>query len=199
MDSQNSKWKVLKTFSISLIPLVIYFVIDEYLGLYWGVTAAVIVGLGELFFYRLKDKIWDKLVLVSTGLIVIFGVISILLKSPIFVMIKPAVFEILFAVVLAVMYFLKNSFIEETAKKHTGMRELPEIYKKYLRSVSLRIAIVFFIHSLLILYSAFRLGKKEWMFVNGVLFYLFFFVLLAFEFFYSRYYMKKQNKINPVN
>mgnify|MGYP000846771642 CR=1 FL=1 len=194
MDSQNSKWKVLKTFSISLVPLVIYFVIDEYLGLYWGVAAAVIVGLGELFFYRIKEKNWDKLVLVSTGLIVIFGIFSILLKSPVFVMIKPAVFEILFAMVLVVLYFVKNSFMEDTAKKHTGMNELPEVYKNYLRGVSLRIAVVFFIHSLLILYSAFWLGKKEWMFINGVMFYLFFFALLAFEFFYSRYYMKKQYK-----
>jgi intracellular septation protein A len=170
-------------------------VIDEFLGLYWGVIAAVIVGLGELIFYRVKDKTWDKLVVVSTALIVVFGVLSIVLNSPVFVMIKPAVFETLFAVILLVMYFLKKSFIEETAKKYAGIKEIPELHRKYLHGVTLRIAVIFFIHSGLIVYSAIRLGKKEWMFINGVLFYVFFFVLLAFEFFYARYFMRRQYKV----
>jgi intracellular septation protein A len=186
-----SKLQILKTFTLSLIPLVVYFIIDEFLGLYWGVIAAIIAGIIEVIYYQIKDKLWDKIAIASTALIIIMGLLSILLKSPVFIMFKPVIFEGIFGIMLIGISILKFPFIKDMMRKHSGM-EISADLEKHLHGMTLRMGIMLLIHAGLIAYVVFQYSKKEWIFVKGVLFYAFAGILFLFEFIYSRFFLRKK-------
>lgn len=183
----NAKSGIIKTFTISLIPLIIYFVIDEFFGLYWGVAAALIAGIAETAFYRIKDKTWDKTVIASTALIIVMGILSVIFNSPVFVMFKPVIFESFFGFALIFIYITKSDFVFNMASRHTGM-EIQQEQKVRMRGMTLRMGVTMLIHAVLIAVAIFKYGKKEWLFVKGVLFYVMFALLLAFEFIYAKYF-----------
>ncbi len=185
----NSKSGILKMFTLSLIPLIVYFIIDEYFGLYWGVAAALAAGIGETVYYKIKDKTWDKTVIGSTGLIIVMGILSIIFKSPVFVMFKPVIFEGIFGIALVFVYATKSDFVFNMAEKHTGM-EMGSEQKTRMRGITLRMGITLLIHAMMIAFAIFSYGKKEWLFVKGVLFYVMFALLFLFEFVYARFIAK---------
>ncbi len=188
----KTKSEILKTFTLSLIPLIVYFIIEEYFGLYWGVIAALVAGIAETLYYRIKDKTWDKTVIASTALIIIMGILSIIFKSPVFVMFKPVIFEGVFGLALISVYLTKSDFVFNMAKKHSGM-EIEEEKKNRMRGMTLRMGVTLLIHAGLIAFAIFEYGKKEWLFVKGVLFYVMFALLLLFEFIYVRFVLRRNN------
>lgn len=196
----TSKSQLIKTFSLSLIPLVAYFIIDEFLGLVWGVIAAIAAGLIETLYYKIKYKTFDKLVIISTSLIVLMGFFSILFNSPVFIMLKPVLFEGIFGIGLVIVFFLKLPFMEGMVKKHYKDIELSEMQKNYMLSITMRMGLVLIVHAAVILLTIIFMSKKEWIFAKGVLFYVFFGVLFLYEMIYSkivirRKILKEQNNV----
>jgi hypothetical protein len=57
--------------------------------------------------------------------------------------------------------------------------------------------IVLIIHAVFVAVAALKYGKNEWLFVKGVLFYVFFSALLLFEFLYAKFYLNKKVEYIP--
>ena len=79
-----SKSELLKKLLPGFIPLFVFIAVDEIWGTRVGLVAALIIGVAEMVWIWIKEKRFDRFVLVDTGLLLALGSVSILLDNDIF-------------------------------------------------------------------------------------------------------------------
>jgi isopentenyldiphosphate isomerase/intracellular septation protein A len=157
-----------------LIPLFVFIAADEIWGTETGIYVALSFGILELGFIYFKEKRIDRFVIIDTGLLVVFGVVSILLENDIFFKLKPALIELILCAILGISAFSRNNLMLLMSKRYMKDVKFTEIQKKqFLRSLKIMFW-VFLIHTLLIIYSAYFMSKASWAFISGGLFYIIF-------------------------
>ena len=94
-----------------LLPLLVFIIVDEFLGTKAGIIFALIFGIVELVFIYIKEKRIDKFIIVDTLLLVAFGGFSLLLENDIFFKLKPALIELIFCFIIGFSAFSKKNLI----------------------------------------------------------------------------------------
>ena len=184
--------------AMSMVPLVVYWIIESNFGLIAGVYAAMAAGLIELLYTRIRYKHIDKIVLGGTVLVIIMGLLSLYYNSGIFIKLKPAIFEFIFAGVLFVSWIVDKPLMVVMAKKQAGGVIENSFQLKYLKGITLRLSILFLIHGIITVYAAIYLSTGQWILVKGVLFYVLSAAMMLGEYIYLRRWKKKQTRDNPI-
>jgi len=169
-------------FLSATLPLFIYFGIDYFFEFHIAIILTVIYGILEFTFFYIKDKRIDKLILVSTVLIVAMGAVSFAFDNEAFFKLKPAIMQLLGVAFL--MYFVitkKSIFDLMKDRMPKNMKEIPEDRQELMQIMVRDMAIMLFLHTFLIVYSAYYMSTAAWTFISGVLPYLLMFVLMFFE------------------
>lgn len=91
---------------IDYFPIILFFVAYKLYGIYVATIAAIAASLAQVAWLRWKHGRFEALPLITLGLIVVFGGLTLLLRDPIFVMWKPTIVNWLFA-----LAFLGGSLI----------------------------------------------------------------------------------------
>jgi len=176
-----NKWELLKSLAPGFLPLLIFIAADAIWGTRIGLIVAVAVGIVEFIISYIKEKIIDKFILLDVGLIVALGLISILLENDIFFKLKPALIELIFSAILGVSVFSPHNVMLMMSKRYMKNIELGKAqidqFNKSLRFMF----IVFLLHTVAIVYSAFFMSKEAWAFISGGLFYIIFGIYFVFE------------------
>lgn len=149
-----------------LLPIVAFTVIEELYGPIWGTIVAMIFGLGELAYEKIKLKKISKLTLFSNLLIFILGGVSIFFQEGIWFKLQPAILEVFMAFFLWGTTFSKTPFLAEMAFKQNP--NLPLAMRPFLEGVNWRLGIFFFIQSLLAVWAAFAWSTTAWAFLKGI-------------------------------
>ncbi|HHJ52064.1 MAG TPA: hypothetical protein ENJ89_02610, partial [Caldithrix abyssi] len=97
--------ELLKNFAIGFIPLFVFIIADEFWGTEVSLVVAVAVGLIYFFYYWLRHRRIEKMILLDTALIVLLGGISIALHNALFFKLKPALVEAILVGLLGVHAF----------------------------------------------------------------------------------------------
>jgi len=164
------------------IPLFVFIVADEIWGTEIGLIVALFIGLIELVYTFIKEKRFDKFILLDTALLMALGGVSLLLHNDIFFKIKPAIIEAIMCVILAVSAFTNIDIIGGMSKRYMKGIEMNEaVLIKFRQTLKVMFGI-FSIHTLLVLYSALYMSKEAWAFVSGGLFYIIFGIYFLYEF-----------------
>ena len=125
-----------------------------------------------LTWIRLK-KI-DQFVLLDTALLVALSGISILLENDLFFKLKPALLELILAVIIGLSAFSSFNIVGSIIRKYMKDIELiasqEKLFKKNLRNL----LYIVLAHIGLIIYSAFYMSTEAWAFISGGLFYILF-------------------------
>lgn len=187
--------KIVSFLLMAFLPLVIFFIVDSFFGPFYGIIFAIIWGVGELIYERIKNKRYDFFILFDIFLLTLMGIISIYLKNGKFFLLKPAVIEFIFVLYLLVLYFSGEDKVKRWIKRYMKMDMDMDLY--ILRKTILITAVFFFVHAGLILYSAFYLSKKWWLFINGVFLYIAIFVAFIFVV-VKKIIDRKKEEILPV-
>jgi len=169
-------------FLSATLPLFIYFGIDYFFEFHIAIILTVIYGILEFTFFYIKDKRVDKLILVATVLVVGMGAISFAFDNDAFFKLKPAIMQLLGVAFL--MYFVitkKSIFDLMKDRMPKNMQEIPEDRKELMQVMIRDMAIMLFLHTFLIVYSAYYMSTAAWTFISGVMPYLLMFVLMFFE------------------
>lgn len=87
-------------------PIILFFVAYKLYGIYWATGVAIGASLVQVAWLRWRRGRTEPMHLVTLGLLVLFGGLTLALRDPIFVMWKPTIVNWLFAVV-----FLATQFI----------------------------------------------------------------------------------------
>ena len=172
-----NKSELLKKLLPGVIPLFVFIAIDEIWGTRAGLIAALVIGVAELGWIWIREKRFDRFVLLDTGLLVVLGSVSILLDNDIFFKLKPGLVELILCVVLAVSAFSKLNIIGLMTQRYMKEMELNDLQMAQLRKTMKLMFFVFLIHTLLVFYSAFYLSNEAWAFISGGLFYILFTVM----------------------
>lgn len=164
-----------------LIPLFIFIAADEIWGTEIGIFVALGFGIAELVFIYFKDKIIDRFVIIDTGLLIIFGIISILLENDIFFKLKPALIELILCIILGISAYSKNNLMLLMSKRYIKDVNFNDKQQKMMLKNIRTMFWIFSLHTLLIVYSAYFMSKEAWAFISGGLFYIIFGVYFVFE------------------
>ena len=77
----------------SLLLIVIYIIADEFFGAVTGMWIIFSLGAAEFVYTRIREKIYDKTLLLTTLFFCIPGLIAIWAKDSVFVRLQPAIVE----------------------------------------------------------------------------------------------------------
>lgn len=82
---------------IDFFPIILFFVAYKLSGLYVATITAIVAALVQVTWLRWRHGRFETMPLITLGLILVFGGLTLLLRDPIFVMWKPTLVNWLFA------------------------------------------------------------------------------------------------------
>jgi isopentenyldiphosphate isomerase/intracellular septation protein A len=187
-----NKLDLLKKLLPGFLPLIVFIIVDNFLGTEIGIVFAISFGLIELIFIYIKERRFDKFIIGDTLLLVIMGGISILLENDIFFKIKPAIIELIFCSLIGFSVFSgKNLMLKMSQRYMKGVEMNEAVVNQFNKSLKI-LFWLFSGHVVLIIYAAFYMSTEAWGFISSVLFYLLFGVYMLYEF------LRNKLKINRL-
>lgn len=168
------------------IPLFVFIIADEIWGTRIGLIVALVVGVLELVYTYIKEKRFDKFILLDTALLMALGGISILLDNDIFFKIKPAIVEGIMCIILAISAFTSIDIIGGMSKRYMKGLEMNDAIQQQFKRTLKTLLWLIFGHTILVIYAAFYLSNEAWAFISGGLFYILFGLYFVYEYWQQR-------------
>ncbi len=188
-----NRLSLLKKMLPGLLPLFVFIIIDSVWGTEVGIIFAIVFGIAELLFIYLKEKRIDKFVIGDTLLLVVLGAVSILLENEIFFLLKPALLEAIFCIIIGISAFSPQNIMLKMSQRYVKGIELNELaVKQFTRNLKYMFWI-FIVHIALIVYSAYYMSKEAWVFISGILLYIMFGVFFIVQIIVNK---RKMNNMN---
>jgi intracellular septation protein A/isopentenyldiphosphate isomerase len=178
--------RLLKSLVPSLIPLLVYVLADAVLGERMGIIVGVGVGVAEFLFVLARDRKPDPFVAADTGLLAAMGALSFLSGNDLWFKLKPAVLELVFGAVLALLLVLPVRYLKAYLERQLRGIAVEEASIPLMRRSIGGMLAVLAIHAGLTTWAAVALSTKAWGFVSGVLLYILFGILILAEFLRAR-------------
>ncbi|NLU39624.1 MAG: NUDIX domain-containing protein [Bacteroidales bacterium] len=186
---------LLKKLLPGFIPLFVFIAADEIWGTRVGLIVAVLTGVAELLYTFIKERRFDKFVLLDTGLLVVLGGVSVAFDNEIFFKVKPAIIESILCIILAISAYTPLDIIGGMTRRYMKGVEMDEAVLSKFKQTLKSMFFIFTFHTLLIVYAAFYMSKEAWAFISGGLFYLVFAVYFLYEFWQIR---KKKKQLGGM-
>lgn len=174
-----------------MLPLIIFIIVETIYGTKIGLIAALVLGFFELLFTFIKYKKIDKFILLDISLLTILGGMSILLDNEIFFLMKPAIFELIFAIILGISAFSDKNILMLMMKRY--IKNQNQLMKLQMKIMSKYLFYIFIIHSILIVISALFFSHEIWIFVSTTLLYILMGIFFVFLLLKKKLLEKKLN------
>jgi isopentenyldiphosphate isomerase/intracellular septation protein A len=172
------------------IPLFAFIIADEIWGTKIGLLVAIAFGIIELTWYWIKDKKFDKFILLDTLLIIALGVVAIVLENDVFFKLKPALIGVLMCAVLGVSAFTPSNILLNMSKRYMKGVELnDEQYQQFRKNLKMMFWL-FTGYTVLVFYSVWFMSNEAWAFISGGLFYIIFGAYFLYEL--AKAYLQKK-------
>ncbi|MFN8255093.1 MAG: NUDIX domain-containing protein [Bacteroidales bacterium] len=188
------KIELLKKLLPGFLPLIVFILVDSFLGTLAGILFAIGFGIIEMAFIFLREKRFDKFIIGDTLLLVVLGLLSIYLENDIFFKLKPALIELIFCLLIGVSVFSPANLLLNMSKRYmTGIEMNDQMVKSFNRSLGI-LFWMFLLHVISIVYSAYFMSKEAWGFISGGLFYILFGLYFIYELVSKKLKLKKTAK-----
>jgi len=182
-----SRAKLILNLCYSLIPLLAFWIIEQEYGVEAGVIVAIILAIIEVVWIYVRERRLESFAVWSAVLIIIMGIVSWQTKDKMWIYLKPAIFEGIFAAIFIITSIIGKPFMLIMAQRQFGHDQpFNEFQLRYFRGLNWRIGILFIIHTALTVYTAIWY-QDAWAFVKLPLFFILFAIFFAGEFVYSRF------------
>lgn len=149
-----------------LLPIVAFTLIEDRYGPLYGLIAAMLFGMGEILYEKIRFKQVSKITWAGNGLIMGLGLISIGTQEGIWFKLQPALLEFIFAWILWITSLLRKPLLVELSKKQNP--DLPEKALRFLAGVNWRCGFFFFIHSAIATWAALEWSTQAWAVLKGL-------------------------------
>ncbi len=171
---------LIKNLLLAFLPILIFVGADEFLSEHfpeaqatqYALLLAIAIGIGQAIYIFIRERRLDKMVLLDTGLIVLFGFVSLYSGNDIYFKLKPALAQLIMVVFLGVMAYLKPKLLVAMSGRMLQGIEIDDQQLKIMQKSAQGLVIILFLHTLLIVYSAFYMSKTAWAFIGGPLTYI---------------------------
>lgn len=156
----------------SLILIVIYFIADEFFGPVAGVCTALVLGTAEFIYTRIREKTNDKIILLTTLLFCIPGLIVIFSGNSIISRLQPVIVESALCILIGIFAF---SHTDLTATLPAGYRKNLHFTPQQQKNMRNIVKILFWLlcsHTLLSLAAILTLPDNIASFISSPLLYI---------------------------
>ena len=100
-------------FLFDLFPIILFFAAYKMYDIYVATAVAIAAAFVQTGLFWMKNRRFEKMHLITLGILIVFGGLTLALRDPVFIKWKPTVVNWLFAaVVLGARMFSKTSLIE---------------------------------------------------------------------------------------
>lgn len=187
----------MKSLWLGLFPVIVFWFFEEKFGTLWGLVAAIVWAVGECIYEYLKTKTVDKLTLMSTGLVVVLGGVSLLFDQSLFFKFSPVITELIFAIIIFWQSRQEEGFLMQMAKKSNPKAfshndpQIQAAQRQMFKRMSVSLCLFLIVHSLVLGAVAVKGTTGQWAFLKGIGFYVLFGVWFAFEFLWVRFRKKR--------
>lgn len=94
-------------------PVILFFIAYKAYDIFVATAVAIVAAFVQITLFWLKHRRFEKMHLVSTGLIAVMGGLTLLLRDNTFIMWKPTVINWLFAIAFLISQFAGNKTLVE--------------------------------------------------------------------------------------
>ena len=180
-------------FLTDFLPILLFFVAYQLYDIYVATAVAIAASVLQVGYLRLFRKKIEKMHLVTLGLLVVFGGLTLLLHDPLFIKWKPTVVNWLFATV-----FLGSQFIGNKSMIERMMSHAIDLPARIWTRLNLSWGVFFLGSGVLNLYVAFNYSEQAWVKFKlfGMLGLTVIFVIL--QSFYMARHVRDQNQEDSV-
>jgi len=196
----------MKLLILSLIPVLIFWFVEEKFGTFWGIVAAIVWGFLECTYEYIRYRRIQSLTLLSTAFIVVLGSLGLWLDQGAFFKFQPVIMELIFVGILlwggrGGMPLLLKLAVKTQPKvfnqtpvpgKEAQHLALMEKQKQLMQRLTRHLIAVLIIHSGVLAYLALYGTTGQWAFWKGIGFNVFLLFWMACEIIQIR--MKAKNK-----
>jgi intracellular septation protein len=144
-------------------PIVLFFIVFKFWGIYTATAVAMIASLGQVAFYRLKYQHFESIHLISLGIIMVLGGATLFFHNPMFIKWKPTGIYWLSALI-----FFGSKYINGKPLIQRMMEANVHLDSKIWQRLNLAWTVFFLIMGFLNLYVAYHFDLETW--VNFKLF-----------------------------
>ena len=166
---------MLNMFLISLIPLILFAVVNYYQGLEAGVWSGVIGSVALGFVFWLAFDYLDYEAIIMVVLLLVFGLISIKSKNEIFFKLQPVASGVISVGVLAWFQFFDEPFFLKILPKMHKMLPPEQLelvnqpeFVHAIERISLYCIVLITLHSILLAVTAFYSSTRMWLLVKAL-------------------------------
>ncbi len=143
-----------------ILPVLFFFLAFKFYGIYVATVVGIAATVIQVLLTRLITRIWDKKQLITMGVFILFGGMTLYFHNPIFVKWKPTiVFWIFSLVILITQIFTAKPLMQRMME---GALEGNTIPAKVWRNVNLCWALFFVLMGTINLYIAYSFSDDVW-------------------------------------
>jgi intracellular septation protein A len=194
----------MKLLFLGLVPVVIFWFVEDKFGTVWGLIAAMVWAVGECVYEYLKFHKVEGLTLFSTGLVLVLGGVGALLDKSILFKFQPVIMEFVFAGVLVWGGRKGEPLLLKMAKKSKpevfgSMKpEVLNLQTVQMQRMTRNLIFVLLGHGILLSVVAVRGTTGQWAFWKGVGFNVLLLFWAAIEFLRMRAIAKNRQRAPTV-
>jgi isopentenyldiphosphate isomerase/intracellular septation protein A len=191
------KKNIVLTLLSGFLPLIVFIVVDEFVeDVRISIGCALGFSLIEFLFTYVKNKKIDFFIFFDAAVIGIMGGISLASENEVFIKLKPAIMEFIMVLILAVSAFTPANLMLKMSSRYMKGVEFNDEAVAKMRRMSGALAVVFFLHTVLIVVAAFAMSQDAWSFISVGLFFViagvFFGGVLLFQVLKRKKYMSEE-------
>lgn len=149
-----------------ILPLVVYTIVEEVYGTYWGLIAGLVLGVVEIVVEKLLYKKVSTMTWVVNAMVIGLGCVSLYMNDGIWFKLQPAFAELLMVIILWGSLVLKKPFLREMALKQNP--QIPPHMLDFFSSITFRLGIFFLVHCILAVWAAYDWSTVNWALLKGV-------------------------------
>lgn len=192
----------LKSLWPSLLLIAIYFIADEWLGPLYGSLLALLLGITEFAYARIREKVADRMILWTTLFFCIPGLLSLCSADSILTRLQPALVETGLCLLLGFFAFSKADLTGTLPTSYRKNIHLSEQQLKNMRHTLRLLSYLLLFHTLLSYAALLFMPEPFAGFISGPLLYILlglYFVTLFIRNRILLYKMKKEEWLPVVN
>lgn len=115
-------------FLFDFLPIVLFFIVYKQIGLNEAIMTMIAATIVQILYARFSTGKVEKMQILTLGLLIVFGGLTLWINDPAFIMWKVSVLYIVFSLALLISTITKTTLLEKMLKNHLSLPT--DIWKK---------------------------------------------------------------------
>lgn len=178
----------------SLVLIAAYFIADELFSPAISVPCVILLGCAEFAYTRIREKVYDKMILLTTLFFCVPGAITIFAQNSVANRLQPAIIESALCILLGIFAFSRTDLSAALPASYRKTMSLTTSQQQSIRKMFKVLFFIFCAHTLFSFFALLTLSVPVASFISGPLLYIITGVFFIVIFIRNRLTLRKMKK-----